>query len=59
MAFIGWFFASAILADHGLNPKLWLLVGAVLMWNALRPWKVGPSINDIKNSIDRFNNRNR
>lgn len=60
-AFVGWLLTTAILAGQGWNPNtahnIGLVVGFILVWNALRPWKVGPSYNDIKNGLDNLNNR--
>lgn len=60
-AFIAWFMTTAVLAGQGWSGNsahnAGLVVGAVLAWNALRPWKVGPSYRDVKNGLDHLNNR--
>ena len=52
---IAWLLITAILAGQGWNPDsahhVGIVVGLLMAWNALRPWQVGPSYNDIKNRL--------
>lgn len=60
-AFVMWLMTTAVLAgqwwNHDSAHYAGLAVGAVLVWNALRPWRVGASYNDIKNGLDNLNSK--
>lgn len=32
-------------------------IALLLVWNAVRPWKIGMSLNDIQNKLDELNDR--
>lgn len=56
-----WIFGKIILMAFGMGESLAVLAGAgltaSLVWNALRPWKIGPSYNDLKQRLDEFGDR--
>lgn len=60
-AFIGYFITMVILAGKGWETNsahnAGIVVGLLLAYNALRPWKIGMSINDINNKLDDLNKK--
>ena len=65
VAFMGFFFTLAILSSKGWSAQSAqygaMTVAAFFVWNALRPWKVGASYNEIGSAVrsleDKIKNR--
>jgi hypothetical protein len=56
-----WFIIPEMASAMGLDRSLALLafrgLSLVLAWNALRPWKIGASYNDIKSGLDNLQSK--
>lgn len=54
--FIFWMVSTSVFHGWGWSPSAAkngaIIVGLIFAWNALRPWKIGPSYNDINNKIN-------
>lgn len=59
---MSWFILPHVVAaTTGWNESLCLFIirgiALALAWNAIRPWRIGASYNDIKNGLDHLQNR--